>query len=132
MITLAYAALWMFVFVVPWEGVIAIDRIAIISRATGMLALGLTLLTVLLTGRVRRWRGFHVAAFLFVICLCLVVKAHRLLIFVARTIPAFHSLEEFTEGVVSPKILWRIGDCLLNGGNRVVEGADAILPARSA
>ncbi len=71
MTTLAYAALWMFVFVVPWEGVIALEGVAIISRVTGMLALGLTLLTVVLTGRVRRWHALHVAAFLFVIwCGC--------------------------------------------------------------
>jgi O-antigen ligase len=67
MISLAYAALWMFVFSVPWENVIAIPGVGAISRLFGMVALGLAVLAALVAGRVRRWRAFHVAALLFVI-----------------------------------------------------------------
>lgn len=66
MITLAYSALWIFVFVLPWEGVIVLPGLAIVSRVTGMFAAVMALLAVVLTGRVRRWHPFHVAALLFV------------------------------------------------------------------
>jgi O-antigen ligase len=67
MITLAYAALWVFVFSVPWERLIVLPGVSIITRLTGGLALGLTLLVVVISARLRRWRGFHVSALLFVI-----------------------------------------------------------------
>jgi O-antigen ligase len=66
MYTLAYAALWMFVFSVPWERLIVLTGVSIISRATGALALGLMLTVVVISGQLRRWRGLHAAAFLFV------------------------------------------------------------------
>ena len=66
MISVAYAALWLFVFSVPWERLIILSGISIISKATGALALGMTLLVVVISARLRRWRGIHVAAFLFV------------------------------------------------------------------
>ncbi|HJR16058.1 MAG TPA: O-antigen ligase family protein [Gemmatimonadales bacterium] len=62
---LAYAALWVFVFTVSAEptfrgfGVVP-------SRVTGPVAVGLTLLTIVLTGRLRRWHPFHITALLFV------------------------------------------------------------------
>jgi O-antigen ligase len=67
MTSLAYAGLWAFVFAVPWERVIVLPGISVMTRATGALAMGLTLLTILISGRFRRWRGFHVWALLFVI-----------------------------------------------------------------
>jgi O-antigen ligase len=67
MITVAYAALWVFVFVVPWEMLVSLPGISIVSRVTGAIALGLTMLAIVIHGRVRRWRIFHVAALLFVI-----------------------------------------------------------------
>lgn len=67
MISLAYAALWIFVFSLPWEGVIRISGVAVVSRVTGMLALALALLAVVISGRFRRWHVLHVAALLFVI-----------------------------------------------------------------
>jgi O-antigen ligase len=67
MVTLAYAALWMFVFSVPWERMIVIPGVGILSRLTGMIALGLALIAMVVTGRMRPWRGFHLAALLFVI-----------------------------------------------------------------
>src|SRR4051812_1342090 len=66
MISIAYGALWLFVFSVPWERLIVLSGISIISKATGALALGMTLLVVVISARLRRWRGIHVAAFLFV------------------------------------------------------------------
>ncbi len=62
-----YAALWIFVFSLPWQGIIRIGGVAVVGRLTGALALACTLLAVVITGRFRRWQLFHVAAFLFVI-----------------------------------------------------------------
>jgi O-antigen ligase len=67
MITVAYMALWVFVFVVPWELLVALPGLSIVSRGTGAVAVGLTMLAIVIHGRVRRWRVFHVAALLFVI-----------------------------------------------------------------
>src|SRR5215216_6958740 len=67
MTSLAYAALWVFVFSVPWERILILPGVLIITRATGALALGLTLFAVVTSGRVRRWHPLHVAALLFVI-----------------------------------------------------------------
>lgn len=67
MTSLAYAALWIFVFAVPWERLIALPGLYIVTRATGSMALGLTLLAIVISGRVRRWSIFHVMALLFVI-----------------------------------------------------------------
>lgn len=67
MITVAYMALWVFVFVVPWELIVALPGLSIVSRVTGAVAVGLAMLAIVIHGRVRRWRVFHVAALLFVI-----------------------------------------------------------------
>ena len=66
MTSLAYVALWVFVFALPWERLVSLPGLYIVTRATGMLAVGLTLLAIVMSGRVRRWRLFHVAALLFV------------------------------------------------------------------
>lgn len=63
----AYAGLWIFIFSVPWERIIVLPGLSIVTRATGGLALALTALAVVVTGRFRRWRVFHVAALLFVV-----------------------------------------------------------------
>jgi len=63
----AFYSLWLFVFALPWERLVALPGLYIVSRATGALALSLTLFAVVMSGRVRRWRAYHVAAFLFVI-----------------------------------------------------------------
>ncbi|HEY3118942.1 MAG TPA: hypothetical protein VGK54_19540, partial [Chloroflexota bacterium] len=67
MIKLAYGALWVFVFSLPWEALTTSGGVAIVSRLTGMLALGLALAAALISGRVRRWHLLHTAALLFVI-----------------------------------------------------------------
>jgi O-antigen ligase len=64
---IAFYSLWLFVFTLPWERLVSLPGLYIVSRATGALSLGLTLFAVVMTGRVRRWRAYHVAAFLFVI-----------------------------------------------------------------
>ena len=64
--SLAYGALWIFVFAVPWERLAAVPGLAVVTRVTGAAALGLTLIALLVSGRFRRWRLFHVAALLFV------------------------------------------------------------------
>jgi O-antigen ligase len=64
---LAYAAIWLFVFAVPWERLTVIPGLSIATRVMGVVALGLTLLTIVISGRIRRWRPFHVIALIFVI-----------------------------------------------------------------
>jgi O-antigen ligase len=67
MISLAYAALWVFVFSIPWENVIVIHGLGAVSRLTGMLAAGIAGLAIVVSGRMRRWHGFHVTALVFVL-----------------------------------------------------------------
>ena len=62
MTSLAYVALWVFVFALPWERLVSHPGLYIVTRATGMLAVGLTLLAIVMSGRVRRWRLFHGSA----------------------------------------------------------------------
>ena len=64
--SLAYGALWIFVFAVPWERLAAVPGLSVVTRVTGAAALGLTLMAIVVSGRFRRWRLFHVAALLFV------------------------------------------------------------------
>jgi O-antigen ligase len=78
MTAVAYAALWVFVFTLPWQAVLVImPGVGIVSKATGMLALGSALVVAVLTGRFRRWHAFHVAALLFVtwlVCLLFIFQ----------------------------------------------------------
>jgi O-antigen ligase len=67
MIRIAYAALWIFVFTLPWERVFALPGVNIITRATGGVAVGLALLAVVISGKVRRWQGLHAAGLAFVV-----------------------------------------------------------------
>jgi O-antigen ligase len=67
MTSLAYAALCLFVFAVPWERIFALPGLSITTRIAGGSALLVAMLAIVVSGRVRRWHGFHVAAFLFVI-----------------------------------------------------------------
>jgi Lipid A core - O-antigen ligase and related enzymes len=67
MISLAYAALWCFVFSLPWEILTASSGVNVVSRLTGGAALGLAVLSSLLTGRLRRWHAFHLGALMFVL-----------------------------------------------------------------
>jgi O-antigen ligase len=65
MSSIAYAALWIFVFAIPWEKILAVPGLAIVARLTGGTALALTVIAVVLSGRIRRWHWFHVVALLF-------------------------------------------------------------------
>jgi O-antigen ligase len=67
MTQIAYAALWLFVFSVPWEGLLVSTGVSIVTKMTGAVALALALLTVVISGRIRRLRLVHLAALLFVI-----------------------------------------------------------------
>jgi O-antigen ligase len=64
---IAYGALCLFVFTVPWENSLVIPGLGVVTRLTGMLAMGLTIVAVVVTARVRRWELLHVTALLFVI-----------------------------------------------------------------
>lgn len=65
MTSLAYAVLWIFVFSIPWERMLRLPGVSIVPRVAGAVALGLALLAVVISGRLRRWHPFHVAAVLF-------------------------------------------------------------------
>lgn len=67
MTSIAYVALWIFVFAVPWENMIILPGIGTVSRLMGIVALGFALLAAVMSGRVRRPQVMHVAALLFVI-----------------------------------------------------------------
>jgi O-antigen ligase len=64
---LAYLSLWVFAFTLPWERLVSLPGLYIVSRATGAMALGLTMFAIVISGRVRRWTIFHTAAMLFVV-----------------------------------------------------------------
>ena len=63
----AYVALWIFVFVLPWENMVVISGLGTLSRVVGTLALVVTAFAPLISGRLRRLRLFHVCALLFVV-----------------------------------------------------------------
>ena len=65
MVAIAYAALWVFVFSVPWERIIVMPGVSIVPKVTGGVALVLAMIAVVMTGRLRRWHPFHVWALLF-------------------------------------------------------------------
>ena len=65
MTSVAYVALWFFVFSIPWEKMLALPGLAVIARGTGGAALGLAVLSVVISGRVRRPHLAHLAALLF-------------------------------------------------------------------
>ena len=67
MTTIAYRALWIFVFAVPWDRLIALPGVNIITKVTGGLALGLAIFAIVVSGRVRQWRLFQIAGLLFVL-----------------------------------------------------------------
>ena len=65
--SIAYAAVWFFVFSLPWENFIVIPGVGVFSRVIGAVAVGLTIVVNVISGRFRRWHVFHVAALLFVV-----------------------------------------------------------------
>lgn len=95
MISFAYALLWIFVFSMPWERILVMPGIAIVPRVTGGLALGIALFAVVISGRLRRWHVFHVAALLF-------------WIWAGSTLLFFHS-----GGSRLPAKFWTFGQLLL-------------------
>jgi O-antigen ligase len=67
MITAAFAALWVFIFALPWENVFVIPGLGTISKLMGIVALGFAALAALFTGRIRHLNRFHIVALLFLI-----------------------------------------------------------------
>lgn len=67
MTSLAYAALWAFIFAVPWENTLVIPGLGTISRLLGMVALGCAVFSAVVNAKVRRLRLVHVSAMIFVI-----------------------------------------------------------------
>jgi O-antigen ligase len=80
MTTFAYAALWTFVFSIPWANLTASSGVNVITKLMGIVAAGLMVLAVVISGRIRRWHMFHVAALLFVswAACCLLVFQQKL------------------------------------------------------
>jgi O-antigen ligase len=68
MSALAYGALWLFVFALPWENAVSvIPGVAIVTKVTGGLALAGALGVVLTSAQVRRWHVLHIAGLLFLV-----------------------------------------------------------------
>lgn len=67
MISIAYVAVWLFVFAIPWENTLVIPGLGTISKLLGMIAIALAILAAVVSGRLRRWQTLHVAALLFVL-----------------------------------------------------------------
>jgi len=65
--TFAYGALWIFVFVLPWENMVVIPGLGTLSKALGIFALTITAFAPLISGRLRRLRLFHVCGLVFVV-----------------------------------------------------------------
>ncbi|MEA2712277.1 MAG: hypothetical protein QOK27_238 [Gemmatimonadales bacterium] len=63
---IAYAALWVFVFSMPWENLIVISGVGAISRLFGMVAFSVALITAVVSARIRRLHALHVLSVLFV------------------------------------------------------------------
>jgi O-antigen ligase len=53
MTKLAFSALWLFIFTIPWQSAIVVEGFGTISRLVGVLAMTLTALSVAATGRIR-------------------------------------------------------------------------------
>jgi O-antigen ligase len=67
MSTIAYGALWIFVFSIPWERIIVMPGVSVMPKVTGALALALAALAAVVDGRFRGLRPFHIAVLLFVV-----------------------------------------------------------------
>ena len=68
MSTIAYLALWLFVFALPWENAVSpIPGTAVVTRITGALALAAAVGATAVSGRVRRWHPMHLFGLLFLI-----------------------------------------------------------------
>jgi O-antigen ligase len=73
----AYGALWLFVFFLPWERMVQLaSGTYIMTKATGAIALGLFLLTAVISARIRRWHPYHAAALLFIVWSGALVLTH--------------------------------------------------------
>lgn len=64
---LAFAALWLLAFSIPWQNSVVLPGVGTLSRAIGAAAVGLGLLALVIAGSVRRIRAFHVLALAFAI-----------------------------------------------------------------
>jgi O-antigen ligase len=53
MTRLAYSALWLFIFTIPWQSAFVVAGFGTISRVTGALAIAFAVLAVVATGKVR-------------------------------------------------------------------------------
>jgi O-antigen ligase len=67
MTSIAYGALWLFVFSMPWETMLVLPGIGLANRAFGMAAAGLSVLAVIMSGRFRKLHAFFIAGLLFLI-----------------------------------------------------------------
>jgi O-antigen ligase len=65
--TIAIGLALVMIFMIPWEDAITISAVGSLTRVTGFALAGFWLLTVLVRGRVRKFRAFHLAVFLFVV-----------------------------------------------------------------
>jgi hypothetical protein len=65
---IAYIALWAYFFTVPFEySIILREPLESYARVTGVLALLVGTVAVIVTGRARRWKAFHWLALLYLL-----------------------------------------------------------------
>jgi O-antigen ligase len=101
--SLAYVALWIFVFTLPSELVIvAVPGMGAVSKVTGMAALGAAVLAAVISARVRRLSGFHIAALLFVLC----AAAGELFLHAHENVP--RKLYTYVQLLLAVWIIWEL------------------------
>jgi len=65
--TLAFWLSLILIFVIAWENMILFEGLGTASKATGLLVAAFWVVTVVVTGRLRKPRPFHLAVYLFVL-----------------------------------------------------------------
>jgi O-antigen ligase len=100
--TVAYGALWIFVFSLPWEGTVVIPGLGVIPKLVGIIAAGLAVMAVVVNGRVRKLQGFHIAAILFVA----IAGLHLWVFFPGERLPA--KFWTYTQLVLVIWMVWEL------------------------
>jgi O-antigen ligase len=65
--TVAFWLSLVLIFTIPWENFILIESLGTVSRAIGFFVAAFWVVTVIVTGRFRKLRPFHLAVYLFVL-----------------------------------------------------------------
>lgn len=102
MSAIAYVGLWLFVFSVPWDNLIIIPGVGVVTKITGGLAAALALLAAVAAGRFRRWHAFHLAALLFVLWTA------GVLLFISHGVRPPRKLGTFVQLLIMVWMVWEL------------------------